>query len=220
MNQYSPRIIADFAGVVLQVDRLPLPHPFLRHYRQLTLSQLQALFAPRQTKVTWAWANPHNIITRLARRVELTVLLDSIDDIVAITVVSTQNVIRHKQQRYWKSSTSETSGSLVNSGSRGDERRGMLRVNSQLHPAPTVLESGWELRGNVRVLTRKRRVRLPEQDRPCAVTRTAAACLGAASQPVYFEAGGNTRRLCPLGGYTQAIDVCCSKAPSLETAST
>ena len=159
MSPYDLRTITGFTDPMLQVDHLPLPHLFLHHYHQLRLSHVQAMLVLRLTKIALGSIDIRSLNTKLARRIESPALRNSVADTVAISMAKIQATNGHSQKQCWTSSTSETSESIVNSGSRDGERRGVLCVNSQLHPAPTVLESGWEAEISVRVLTQKRRVR-------------------------------------------------------------
>ncbi|GAC1528769.1 MAG: hypothetical protein NVS2B16_36390 [Chloroflexota bacterium] len=68
MTQYDQRIIAYFGDAVLQAGFMPLPHLFLRHYRQLGLSHIQAMFVLQLMEIAWDLSRPPTSIAKLAAR--------------------------------------------------------------------------------------------------------------------------------------------------------
>jgi hypothetical protein len=66
--QYDPRITAYFGDAVLRTGFMPLPHLFLRHYRKLGLSHLQAMFVLQLMEIAWDVGDPPTSIGKLAER--------------------------------------------------------------------------------------------------------------------------------------------------------
>ena len=58
----------DFGDDMLRAGFIPLPHLFLRHYRKLGLSHLQALFVLQLMEIAWDVGDPPSTVTRLAER--------------------------------------------------------------------------------------------------------------------------------------------------------
>ncbi len=67
----SKRITAYFGDAVLQAGFMPLPHLFLRHYRSLGLSQVQAMFVLQLMEIAWDLGDPPNTVTKIAARMGL-----------------------------------------------------------------------------------------------------------------------------------------------------
>src|SRR5690242_12052320 len=70
--QFDPRITAYFGDAVLQAGFMPLPHLFLRHYRELGLSHVQAMFILQLMEIAWDVGSPPTNVTRLAARMGVT----------------------------------------------------------------------------------------------------------------------------------------------------
>src|SRR4051812_48327177 len=70
-SPYDPRITTYFGNGLLQAGFMPLPHLFLRHYHQLGLSHLQALFVLQLMEIVWDLASPPTTITRIAERLSV-----------------------------------------------------------------------------------------------------------------------------------------------------
>jgi hypothetical protein len=70
-GQFDPRITAYFGDAVLQAGFMPLPHLFLRHYRSLGLSQVQAMFVLQLMEIVWDVGDPPNSVGKLAARMGL-----------------------------------------------------------------------------------------------------------------------------------------------------
>ncbi len=67
-GQFDPRITAYFGDAVLQAGFMPLPHLFLRHYRKLGLSQVQAMFVLQLMEIAWDVGDPPTTVSKLAER--------------------------------------------------------------------------------------------------------------------------------------------------------
>lgn len=67
-TQFDPRITAYFGDAVLRTGFMPLPHLFLRHYRQLGLSHLQAMFVMQLMEIAWDLGDPPTTVTKLSER--------------------------------------------------------------------------------------------------------------------------------------------------------
>ena len=67
-SPYDPRITAYFGDAVLQAGFVPLPHLFLRHYRKLGLSQIQAMFMLQLMEIAWDIGDPPSSVNKLAER--------------------------------------------------------------------------------------------------------------------------------------------------------
>ena len=65
---YDTRITAYFGDAVMQAGFMPVPHLFLRHYRQLGLSHVQAMFALQLMEIAWDVARPPTSVSKLAER--------------------------------------------------------------------------------------------------------------------------------------------------------
>src|SRR5436305_15069777 len=70
-SPYDPRITTYFGNGLLQAGFMPLPHLFLRHYHQLGLSHLQALFVLQLMEIVWDLASPPTTITSIAERLSV-----------------------------------------------------------------------------------------------------------------------------------------------------
>ena len=68
---FDPRLTAYFGDAVLQAGFMPLPHLFLRHYRSLGLSQVQAMFVLQLMEIAWDIGDPPNSVNKLAIRMGL-----------------------------------------------------------------------------------------------------------------------------------------------------
>ena len=65
---FDPRIRAYFGDDMLRAGFVPLPHLFLRHYRKLGLSNLQAMFVLQLIEIVWDLGDAPSSVTRLAER--------------------------------------------------------------------------------------------------------------------------------------------------------
>ncbi|MBA3947255.1 MAG: hypothetical protein H0X37_22185 [Herpetosiphonaceae bacterium] len=65
---YDSRLTAYFGDAVLQAGFMPLPHLFLRHYRELGLSHIQAMFVLQLMEIAWDLSRPPTSIAKLAAR--------------------------------------------------------------------------------------------------------------------------------------------------------
>ncbi len=68
MTTYDPRITAYFGDAVLQAGFMPVPNLFMRHYRQLGLSTVQAMFVLQLMEIAWDMGDPPNTVSKLAAR--------------------------------------------------------------------------------------------------------------------------------------------------------
>jgi hypothetical protein len=71
-GQFDPRITAYFGDAVLQAGFMPLPNLFLRHYRKLGLSHVQAMFVLQLMEIAWDLGSPPTTIAKLADRMGVT----------------------------------------------------------------------------------------------------------------------------------------------------
>ena len=67
-SSFDPRITAYFGDAVLQAGFVPLPHLFLRHYRDLGLSHIQAMFTIQLMEIAWDVSSPPTSVAKLAAR--------------------------------------------------------------------------------------------------------------------------------------------------------
>jgi hypothetical protein len=67
-SSFDPRITAYFGDAVLQAGFMPVPHLFLRHYRQLGLSHIQAMFTLQLMEIAWDVSSPPTSVSKLAAR--------------------------------------------------------------------------------------------------------------------------------------------------------
>ncbi len=67
-SHFDPRITAYFGDAVMQAGFMPLPHLFLRHYRKLGLSHVQAMFVLQLMEIAWDYGEPPTNVTKLAKR--------------------------------------------------------------------------------------------------------------------------------------------------------
>ncbi len=67
-TSYDPRITAYFGDAVLRAGFMPVPHTFMRHYRQLGLTAIQAMFVLQLMESTWDLGDPPRTVGDLARR--------------------------------------------------------------------------------------------------------------------------------------------------------
>ena len=68
MSQFDPRVTAYFGDAILQAGFMPLPHLFLRHYRQLGLSAAQAMFILQLMEIAWDKGDAPTTSCKLAAR--------------------------------------------------------------------------------------------------------------------------------------------------------
>ena len=71
-TQFDPRITAYFGDAILQAGFVPLPHLFLRQYRELGLSHVQAMFILQLMEIAWDLGDPPNTVSKLAARMRVT----------------------------------------------------------------------------------------------------------------------------------------------------
>ncbi|GAC1650313.1 MAG: hypothetical protein NVS4B8_24470 [Herpetosiphon sp.] len=71
-SHYDPRITAYFGDTIMQAGFMPLPHLFLRHYRRLGLSQIQAMFVLQLMEIAWDFGDAPSTVTKLAKRMGVT----------------------------------------------------------------------------------------------------------------------------------------------------
>ncbi len=67
-GHFDPRITAYFGDAVMQAGFMPLPHLFLRHYRTLGLSHVQAMFVLQLMEIAWDYGEPPTNVAKLAKR--------------------------------------------------------------------------------------------------------------------------------------------------------
>ena len=67
-GSYDPRLTAYFGDAVLQAGFMPVPHLFLRHYRELGLSHIQAMFVLQLMEIAWDVSSPPTSVSKLAAR--------------------------------------------------------------------------------------------------------------------------------------------------------
>jgi len=70
-SEYDPRITAYFGNAVMRAGFMPIPHLFMRHYRQLGLSSTQAMFLLQVMESAWDLAAPPRTVGDLARRMDV-----------------------------------------------------------------------------------------------------------------------------------------------------